>query len=99
MLNDRSILGLCYRRLSIPKLIGLIGKTRVNLLVIGQTNCWLVTAKTPHRRHFYGAHQAIRMTLDAKGERWWDQLKAFVMKHASVGAVIRVYCLHDPKYS
>lgn len=94
MLLDDGVEPLIYRRLSVPTLIVKIARSNFNLLVIGRHQSWLVNIKAVHASHFIGTSQAIRMSTLANSVYSWELLKNFVLRYASAGARIEVYCLH-----
>lgn len=59
VLNDQKLMSKLYRRLSVPDLLGRLRCCKVNLLLIGRENSWLVNTKTTHNHHFVGTKQAV----------------------------------------
>ena len=59
ILNDERVIIQVYRKLSLPTLLGLIGRCNTNLLIVGKRNSWIVNARTSHRRHYIGTKKAI----------------------------------------
>ena len=57
VLNDKHFIISAYHKLSLPTLLGLIGRCSTNLMVVGQRHSWMVNARTSHRRHFIGTKQ------------------------------------------
>ena len=94
VLQDRTVIKHVYRALSLPKLLGLLGQCRVNLLLIGKENTWLVNARTPHKKHFVGTRQAFGLTNKAKEVASWMKLKNLVLRYAARGTSVKVFCLH-----
>ena len=69
--------------------------TPVNVLAIGKKECWIVNARTPHKRHFVGTRCATTLYEGFLELRKWDRLEEFLAKFASAGARINVYWLHQ----
>ena len=49
VLNGAGTIPRLYRKLSVPDLVGRLRCCKVNLLLIGRDNSWLVNAKTAHK--------------------------------------------------
>ena len=94
-LNDEEVLEHAYRKVPVSILLTLLAKTPVNVLAIGKKECWIINAKTPHRRHFVGTSCATTLYEGFLELRKWDRLEEFVAKFASAGARINVYWLHQ----
>lgn len=58
-LNDEDNLEHYYRKIQIPKLLSLLMRTAVNFLAIGRKECWIINARTPHKRHFVGTQCSV----------------------------------------
>ena len=71
--------------------------TPVNVLAIGKKECWIVNARTPHKRHFVGSSCSTTLYEGPLVLRKWDRLKEFVAKFASAGAKVNVYWLHQDR--
>lgn len=82
-----------FRRLSVPTLLGLIAKTRTNILIIGAKNIWLINAKTPNKRHFVGTRKLLSASVNSTSKTYWNKIEDFVLRYASIGSTIRAYCL------
>ena len=59
VLNHDYIVHQTYRKLSVPTLLGLIGQSKVNLLLIGNANSYMVNARTAHPNHYIGTRHAF----------------------------------------
>ena len=59
VLNDKKVLGLAYKCLSIPELLWNLGKVDHNSLIIAKESCWLVVAKTCHPNYYAGTERKI----------------------------------------
>lgn len=94
VLNCEKVVEHAYRRLSLPHLLGSLGRSYVNLLLIGRENSWIVNARTSHRRHFVGTRQAIGLTAKAANNASWTQLRLFALRYAAPGSLVKVYCLN-----
>ena len=97
VLNGEKTLFRLYRKLSVPDLVGRLRCCKVNLLLIGKDNSWLVNAKTSHKSHFVGTKLSVGLTDKAESTTRWTKLANLVLRHASPGATVKVYCLH-PKH-
>ena len=86
---------MAYRQMSLPKLLTLFGRAKENLLIIGRHNCWIVNAKTFHRRIFVGSRLATGMTKLANSKVTWQRLENFVKRYAAPNAIVKVHCLHE----
>ena len=84
-----------YRRLSLPSLLGLIGCSHENLMIIGKRNTWMVNVRSGHRRHYVGTRQFIGLPSRTVNEQQWQRLETFVMRYASKNSIISVSCLHE----
>ena len=67
VINDSNILPQIYRRMSLSKLMLCLARTEHNLLVIGTSNSWLVTARTAHPPTLY-RHQTRRWAQQKRPE-------------------------------
>ena len=94
VLGDRTVVKHVYRTLSLPNLLGSLGQCKVNLLIIGRENTWLVNASTPHKKHFVGTRQAFGLTTKAKEVASWTKLEKLVLRYAARGSTVKVFCLH-----
>ena len=95
VLNNRDMIPMTYRKLSLPYLMGHLGRCKVNLLVIGGRNSWLINARTAHARHFVGTRQAIGLSSKATNIQMWKKLESFAQRFAASGSRIKVFCLHS----
>ena len=75
-----------YRRLSIPSLLVRLGRCRVNILVVGEKNSWLINARTTHSHHFVGTRLCQGLTKKASNTDVWNRLEVFAKRHASPNA-------------
>jgi len=48
VLNDRHVVSKVYHKLSLPTLLGFIGRCCVNLMIVGKTHSWIVNARATH---------------------------------------------------
>ena len=48
VLNDRHVVSKVYHKLSLPTLIGFIGRCCVNLMIVGKTHSWIVNTRATH---------------------------------------------------
>ena len=94
VLHNKAVVKHVYRTLSLPHLLGSLAQCKVNLLLIGRENTWLVNARTPHKRHFVGTRQAVGLTNKAMKIASWAKLEALVLRYAARGSIIKVFCLH-----
>ena len=93
VLNAECVRSRAYRSLNIPKMIGLIGRVRINLMIIGRDNCWLVNTKTSHREHFVGTKHTFDSTDSDTSVRSQGKLRNLALRYASPGATVEVYIL------
>lgn len=95
VLNNKEVIQLVYRKLSLPTLLGLLGHCSNNLMVIGTRNTWMINARTCHRRHFIGTKQVINMDFK-KGKLYLlKKLKTFALRYAASGSIVKVFSLHQ----
>ena len=94
ILNDPAITANVYKRLSLPHLLGELSLSKVNLLLIGNENTWVVNARTSHKEHFVGTKQAVGLTAKAQNTRKWLRIADFVLRYASSGSTVKVFNLH-----
>ena len=99
VINDGNVLPLIYRRMSLSKLMLCLARTKHNLLIIGTSNSWLVTARTAHPRNFIGTRHAIGLTKRALGEHYWTRIKALALRYSNPGARVTVYSIHPETQS
>ena len=92
VMNDQQTLDLVYRRLSVPTLIGSISRSKVNMMIIGQSNSWIVNARTSHPNFFVGSRLAIGISSKASSQTAWRKLEVFALRFAAPGSTIKVYC-------
>ena len=99
VLNDRTIVQLAYKSLSIPQLLWNLGKVDNNSLIIGKENCWLVVAKTCHANHFLGTERKISHKSTGYDCMRWDRIQDLLLKHATPGATVEIHLLspHVPQ--
>ena len=89
-----------YRRLSLPTLLGLIGNSSTNLMIIGSNTSWIVNASTYHKRHFVGTKQVVGIRSNSGKKNIWQRLETFALRYINPGSTVKVYCLYgegDPK--
>ena len=96
-INDEEVLEHTYRKVPVNVLLTLLAMTPVNVLAIGKKECWMINARTPHKRHFVGSSCATTLYDGPLVQRYWDRLKEFVAKFASAGARVDVYWLHQDR--
>ena len=48
VLNNKRVLGLTYRRISLPRLINRLCSCDKNILAVGRRHSWIINAKTGH---------------------------------------------------
>ena len=94
VLNNKAVLRHVYRKLSIPHLLGGLGRCDSNLLLIGREHSWLVNARTSHKRHFVGTRKLVGLTAKAGKNASWTKLEEFALRHAAPGSIVKVFCLH-----
>ena len=56
---------LTYKKVDVAKLDSLLSHTKVNLLLIGRRNSWMINARAIHKDYFIGAKCAVVMTSKA----------------------------------
>ena len=95
VLNDADMKIFFYRKLNVPSLIGHLGTCKINLLVIGKKQSWIINARTSHPRHFVGTGQIIGLEGASINEWQWNRLWMFINRYVAPDAMIRVYCLHN----
>ena len=84
-----------YRKLSVPTLVGLLGRCAANLLIIGLKHSFIVNARTAANSQYCGTVQAIGLTKKATNQRMWLRLEHMALRFASAGCAIKVHCLHN----
>ena len=93
-MNNPAITENVYRRLSVPHLLGELSLSKVNLLLIGNENTWIVNTRTSHKEHFVGTKQAIGLTMKAQNTRNWLKIADFVLRYAASGSTVKIFNLH-----
>jgi hypothetical protein len=73
-MNNVTVTPLVYRKLSVSTLLGHLGRTSINAMVIGRDNSWLINARTANSRHFIGTRKAIGLTNKASNKLMWVKL-------------------------
>ena len=94
ILNNPAIAANVYKRLSLPHLIGELSLSKVNLLLIGNENTWVVNARTSHKEHFVGTKLAIGLTAKAQNTRKWLRIADFVLRYAASGSTVKIFNLN-----
>ena len=80
-------------KLSMPLLLGLLSRVRVNILAVSQDNSWLIIGKTPHPRYFVGTKVAIKFNAAAINHSMWIKLTDFAQRYATPGSFIMIFWL------
>lgn len=94
VLNHPDVLDMCYRTLSLPKLLTLLSMTSTNVLFVGEKQSWIICAKAMRKRQFVGTTAQIGLNGTNQWPSTWKRLHEFVLRYATRGAIIRVYSLH-----
>ena len=92
--NNSQVLKQCYRRLSVPHLLGHIGCCKENILAVGSKNSWLINARTSHKRHFIGTRHSIGFSSPISGSNLFSRLDNLVLRYAAPGSKVNVYLLY-----
>ena len=92
--NNEQVLKQCYRRLSVPHLLGHIGRCKENILAVGSKNSWLIIARTSHKRHLIGTRHSIGFSFPTAGSTLFSRLDNLVLRYAAPGSKVNVYWLH-----
>ena len=92
--NNEQVLKQCYRRLSVPHLLGHIGRCEKNILAVGSKNSWLINARTSHKRHFIGTKHSIGLSSPTSGPNLFSKLDNLALRYAALGSKVNVYLLH-----
>ena len=92
--NNEQVLKQCYRRLSVPHLLGHIGRCKENILAVGSKNSWLINARTSHTRHFIGTRHSIGLSSPTAGSKLFSRLDNLVLRYAALGSKVNVYWLY-----
>ena len=95
VLNNRTILQLTYRSVSVSRMIIRLSKTTDNILAVGKRHSWIINASTGHNYHFIGTRAVAGMTKNGQDKQQIERLKNLVLRYASIGSVTRVYWLHQ----
>ena len=95
VLNDERVVAHAFRKLSLPTLLGLLGRCCINLMVIGKKQSWIINARTSHRRHYIGTKQKIGLAEKTVKEQLWSRLETFALRYASAGSIVKVFCSHQ----
>ena len=97
--NNEQVLKQCYRRLSVPHLLGHIGRCKENILAVGSKNSWLINARTSHKRHFVGTRHSIGLSSPTAGSKLFSRLDNLVLRYAALGSKVNVYWLYTKNSS
>ena len=93
-MNNPVITADVYKRLSVSHLLGELSQSKVNLLLIGNANTWVVNARTSHKEHFVGTKQAVGLTKKAQNTRKWLTIANFALRYAASGSTIKIFNLN-----
>ena len=94
VLNNKIVVKHVYKKLNFPLLLGSLGHCTANLLIIGRENSWIVNATTSHKQHFVGTRLAVGLTSKASRKDSWARIETGILRYASQGSVVEVFCLH-----
>ena len=64
-MNNEGMKLLTYKKVDVAKLVSLLSHTKVNLLVIGRHNSWVINARAIHKNHFVGTRCGAGLTSKA----------------------------------
>ena len=64
-MNHEAMKFLTYRKVDVAKLVSLLSHTKVNLLVIGRHNSWIINARAIHKNYYVGTRCAAGLTSKA----------------------------------
>lgn len=93
-MNDQTVRLLTYRNADVAKLVTLLSQTKVNLLVIGRHNSWVINARAIAKNNFIGTKCAVGLTNKACERKMWYRLRNFALKYAASGSVVNIFCLN-----
>ena len=62
------------------------------MMIIDQSNSWIVNARTSHPNFFVGSRLAIGISSKAFSQTAWKKLEVFALRFAAPGSTIKVYC-------
>ena len=97
VMNDREVLPLIYKRLSIFDMTSAFCRIKFNLLVLGKKHTWLVNAATNHPFHYIGTVRCINFPLGNVNNAKWKKLLDFIIRYANPGADVFVFRLDSNK--
>ena len=60
VLNHETVLGGCFKKLSLHALLSQFGQVTPNFLVIGTERSWLINCSTSHTNFFVGTESRVR---------------------------------------
>ena len=93
-MNNERMKFLTYKKIDVANLLSLLSHTKVNMLVIGRHNSWVINARAIHKNQFVGTRGAVGLTNKAGNMSMWSRLKNLTLKYAAPGSAINVFYLY-----
>ena len=99
VLNHETVLGGCFKKLSMHALLSQFGQVAPNFLVIGTERSWLVNCSTSHANFFVGTESRVCLRKNVHSKQMWARIEQLVKRYAFPGAKVFVYYLGRHRFN